>query len=486
MPATDVQTIGWDDVQGMVLRGYGKHPYSTNLLLQVDDAAGTRAWLGTIASRITTCERAKARLDECYLNLAFTKTGLARLGLSADVLASFPTAFFEGMASENRSRILGDSDDNAPQNWAWGGLGKEVDAILMIFAKQPGDLDQAVKAEQAAMTGVSLKYDRIDTRLWDDQKEHFGFHDGVSQPVIEGSPPLAHRSTKALSDSEFGASNVIKAGEFVLGYLNEYGVLPDPVNLPAGTVLGNLPPVASHAASSAGAPDLGHNGTYLVVRQVAQFVPELWNYLDTATKGTDGKSSPDARERLAAKLVGRWTSGAPVVLAPDQDDPRRGNDNDFVYKAIDPDGFKCPYSSHIRRANPRDTLGDDPQEALKLSTRHRLIRRGRSYGPRAANYLDLNDKQERGLMFMCIGANIERQFEFVQQTWIDNPSFNGLYDERDAIFGNRGSQATGSMTIPRQPVRRRLGGLGGFVAVRGGAYFFLPSIKALCYFAMLK
>ena len=100
--------------------------------------------------------------------------------------------------------------------------------------------------------------------------------------------------------------------------------------------------------------------------------------------------------------------------------------------------------------------------------------------------LDLNDKQERGLMFMCINANIERQFEFVQQTWINNPSFNGLYDERDPIFGNSGSQATGSMTIPRQPVRRRLTGLGGFVTVRGGAYFFLPSIKALHYLATLR
>ena len=86
-------------------------------------------------------------------------------------------------------------------------------------------------------------------------------------------------------------------------------------------------------------------------------------------------------------------------------------------------------------------------------------------------------------MFMCINANIERQFEFVQQTWINNPSFNGLYDERDPIFGNSGSQTTGTMTIPRDPVRRSLSGLGGFVTVRGGAYFFLPSIKALRYLA---
>ncbi len=89
-------------------------------------------------------------------------------------------------------------------------------------------------------------------------------------------------------------------------------------------------------------------------------------------------------------------------------------------------------------------------------------------------------------MFMCINANIERQFEFVQQTWINNPTFNGLYDERDPIFGHTGSQQDGTMTIPREPVRRRLHNLGGFVTIRGGGYFFLPGIKALKYLAALS
>jgi Dyp-type peroxidase family len=486
MPATDVQKINWEDVQGMVLRGYGKHPYATNLLLQVDDAAGARAWLATVASRITTGERARARGNECYLNVAFTRSGLAKLGLPAAVLTTFPTAFFEGMASKNRSRILGDIDDNAPESWTWGGPGKEVDAILMIFAKDPATLDQAVKAELAAMKGLSVKFDGVDTRLWDDHTEHFGFRDGISQPVIEGSPTETHRAASPPVDTQYGAANVIKAGEFVLGYLNEYGVLPDPVNLPVGSTPGRFPAVAMEAGAAARAPDLGHNGTYLVVRQVAQFVPELWNYLDAATKDAAGQSRPAERDKLGAKLVGRWPSGAPMALAPDQDDPGRSRDNDFTYKTTDPSGFGCPFGSHIRRGNPRDTLGEDPVEALKLTNRHRLIRRGRSYGPRALDPLDLSDKQERGLMFMVINANIERQFEFVQQTWINSPSFHGLYDERDPIFGNPGSQAAGTMTIPGQPVRRRLSSLGGFVTVRGGAYFFLPSIKALHYLATLR
>jgi Dyp-type peroxidase family len=485
MPATDATKIDWEDVQGMVLRGYGKHPFATNLLLQVDDAAGARAWLANIASRITTALRATERGNECYLNVAFTRSGLARLGLPAAVLTTFPTAFYEGMASENRSRILGDSDDDAPQAWNWGGPGKEVDAILMIFAKDSATLDQAVNAEQAAMTGVSVKFDRVDTRLWEDQKEHFGFRDGISQPVIEGSPPRPHSAASRPVDTQYGAANIIKAGEFVLGYLNEYGVLPEPVNLPAGTEPGRFPAVAMEAGARAGAPDLGHNGTYLVVRQVAQRVPQLWDYLDAATKDAAGQSRPAEREKLGSKLVGRWPSGTPMALAPDQDDPARAKDNDFLYNNTDPSGLGCPFGSHLRRGNPRDMLGEDPAEALKITRRHRLIRRGRSYGPRAENPLDLNDKQERGLMFMIINANIERQFEFVQQTWINSPSFHGLYDERDPIFGSSGTQAPGSMTIPREPVRRRLTGLARFVTVRGGAYFFLPSIKALHYLATL-
>jgi Dyp-type peroxidase family len=390
------------------------------------------------------------------------------------------------MASENRSRILGDSDDSAPESWTWGGPGKEVDAILMIFAKDSALLEEAVKAERAAMTGVSVKFDRVDTRLWDDHKEHFGFRDGISQPVIEGSPPRTHGAASRPADSQYGAANVIKAGEFVLGYLNEYGVLPDPVNLPVGTAPGRFPAVATDAGARAGAPDLGHNGTYLVVRQVAQWVPQLWDYLDAATKDAAGQSRPAERDKLGSKLIGRWPSGTPMALAPDQDDPGRAKDNDFLYNNTDPSGLGCPFGSHLRRGNPRDTLGEDTAEALKITRRHRLIRRGRSYGPRATDPLDRSDKQERGLMFMVINANIERQFEFVQQTWINSPSFHGLYDERDPIFGSSGAPGPGSMTIPRQPVRQRLTGLGGFVTIRGGAYFFLPSIKALHYLATLR
>jgi Dyp-type peroxidase family len=474
---TQEPSIEWSDVQGMVLRGYGKHPYSAILLMRIDDGAGARAWLQDLANRVTTALEAHHRSTDVALNVAFTRSGLERLGFSSQQLATFPTSFLEGMASATRARILGDEQDSAPAHWAWGSPTTAVDAILLIFAKTREAVDATVKAEQGAFRGVSVTYGPVETQLWPDEKEHFGFRDGVSQPIIEGSPTRPNARPPA-ADAPFSPSNVIKAGEFLLGYNNEYGVLPDPLNLPIESDPHGLLATVE-LPQGVTQPDLGRNGTYLVVRQVAQDVPKLWNYLDEMTKDTSGQTSAGERDRLGAKLIGRWPGGAPVALSPDHDDPELAEQNEFVYKAIDPEGFGCPFGAHTRRANPRDGLGDDPGEALKLTKRHRIIRRGRSYGPRANDPLDRTDTRERGLIFICINANIERQFEFIQQTWINNPTFNGLYGERDPIFGNSGATSTGTMTIPRHPVRRVLHGLGGFVTVRGGAYFFLPGIRAL-------
>jgi len=485
MPTASTFTapINWEDVQGLVLYAYGRHSYTGNLLLQIDNAALARGWLTTLMPRITTATKIAARPDECYFNVAFTRTGLAKLGLSAEVLASFPTAFVEGAASDNRSRIVGDTGESDPKLWLWGGADAPVDALLLIYANDPSVLKAAVLEQQSALAGVSLKVPLIYTQVSANQTEHFGFHDGISQPVIEGSPPPA-RAHATAPTAVYGDSNVIKAGEFVLGYVNEYGVLPDAPDLPAGSDPKGLLPTQQNGSGPA-VPDLGRNGSFLVVRQVAQHVAQLWQYLDGITH------DPAESDKLAAKLIGRWKSGAPVVLTPDADDPTLSESNDFVYQSNesgamqDPDGLRCPFGAHVRRSNPRDTLGEDRVEALTLTKRHRLIRRGRSYGSRMTNPRDLSDTEERGLIFMCVNANIERQFEFVQQTWVNSPSFNGLYNERDPIFGDSSAQKDGYMTIPRAPVRQRLSNLGGFVTIRGGAYFFLPGIRALSYLGSL-
>jgi Dyp-type peroxidase family len=222
----------------------------------------------------------------------------------------------------------------------------------------------------------------------------------------------------------------------------------------------------------------GCNGSYLVVRQLAQDVAGFSRYLDERSRGPDGTPSPEAREKLAAKMVGRWRSGAPVVRARDRDDPDLGVDNSFGYAAVDPHGHLCPLGAHIRRSNPRDALGSDPARALELANRHRIMRRGRVYGPPLDDPLHRDDGRERGLLFMCINANIERQFEFVQHSWCNNPKFDDLYDEQDPILG--AEQAGGrSFTLQGAPIRTRVRGMPAFVTVRGGGYFFLPGIRAL-------
>ncbi len=142
-------------------------------------------------------------------------------------------------------------------------------------------------------------------------------------------------------------------------------------------------------------------------------------------------------------MVGRWPSGAPLVLSPERDDPALADPNDFMYAQSDAHGYACPIGAHIRRANPRDSLDPRPgsPESIAVNKRHRLLRRGRAYGPPLSVEQALSDRDapvdERGLHFICLNGNIARQFEFVQHTWINNPKFDQLYDDADPILAGR-------------------------------------------------
>jgi Dyp-type peroxidase family len=194
--------------------------------------------------------------------------------------------------------------------------------------------------------------------------------------------------------------------------------------------------------------------------------------------------------RLAAKCVGRWPSGAPLALSPEKDDPTLSDADDFGYYEKDPHGFACPIGSHIRRSNPRDSLGPDPETALKSANRHRILRRGRSYGDRPKDPR-VEDGVDRGLHFICLNSDLERQFEFIQHTWINNSVFGGLNGEVDPLIGNitKLSDEQGRnraiMTVQDDPLRTRVHNMASFITVKGGAYFFLPSITAMRYLASL-
>ncbi len=451
-----------DDVQGLFARGYGNLSDAAFLLVELGEADAARRWLRAVAPAVTT---GGEKPQERALNLAVTSSGLERLGLPADVLALFSHEFVTGMTTPNRQRILGDVGENAPERWEWGGTGAgRVDALLLLYGRDDAAL-AALEREQERLYGECGV--RLVRRLGTadlDGIEPFGFRDGISQPFVEGLGKTGPREA------------TVRAGEFLLGYQNEYGQYTDrPLLDPAADPEGVLP----RDVGGSGRADLGRNGSYLVFRQLAQDVGGFWRWADAATRRSDGTSDPAARLRLAAKMVGRWPSGAPLTLARDADDPKLADANDFGYHEDDAHGGGCPVGAHIRRSNPRDSRDPRPgsSRSLEINRRHRIVRRGREYGaalpPDQAVHGD--DGIERGLHFICLNANIQRQFEFVNHTWLNNPKFGELYDDADPFF------APGAFTIPTDGVRERFTEVPRFVTVKGGAYFFLPGLAALRY-----
>jgi Dyp-type peroxidase family len=281
----------------------------------------------------------------------------------------------------------------------------------------------------------------LDVHVPPDGREQFGFKDSISQPAVEGTNILGSNPHET----------PLKAGEFVLGYQDENG---------------DLPPIPQPET-------LGHNGTYVVFRKLHQRVAAFRQYIH------ENAADPAQEQRLAAKFVGRWPSGAPLALAPDKDDPELGADdernNAFLY-GDDPRGLKCPVGAHARRMNARDAVITGQ---VRL---HRMIRRGTNYGPTLPPGVLDDDGADRGLMFAFVGARLDRQFEFVQREWINDGKFIGAPAERDPLIA---MQDGGEFTVPKRPIRRRLRGLPDFVVNRGGEYCFMPGLRALRWLADL-
>lgn len=462
MVATAVTDVEREDIQGLVARGYPDLKSATYLLLQVRDPSAARTWLSTLLPSVTP---APAHPDDVALNVAFSAAGLAALGLSDDVLQQFSNQFTAGMTTPHRRRMFGDLGPSAPESWLWGGPATQPPHVLvLLFARDADTLSQRYATLAGSYQGVA-EIQRLDAFTDLDGREHFGFADGISQPTIEG-----------ISSRKDTPPNTIRVGEFVLGYLNEYGQYTDRPLLDSFANASLLP----LDVQGSGRADLGRNGTYLVFRQLAQDVYRFWRYVASFADG------PAHRMWLASRMVGRWPSGAPLTLSPDLDDPRLASANDFTYQYADAFGLNCPIGAHVRRTHPRDSLDPAPGTArsVQLDKRHRLLRRGREYGPPVssdARYGDPpTDDPERGLYFISIGANIGRQFEFVQHSWVNNAKFAELYDEPDPLVGYHPDGAS-SFSIPGDPVRTRLRNLPQFVTTRGGGYFFLPGLRALRY-----
>jgi Dyp-type peroxidase family len=432
------QTLDLDDIQHFLLARTPALAARYEFLSFRDPAAG-RAWLAGLVDKVGTgASVGSASPDARWVTIALTFNGLRALGLDDDSLATFPEEFRQGMVT--RAAVLGFVGANHPDRWIGGLANPALHAIVVLFARDVAERDRCEQEHRrylSTVAGVTVlsslnlealpPFDGV-------AREHFGYRDRLSAPVIEET---GERPTP-------GSGPAIKAGEFILGYTDESGTVPP------------LPQ-----------PDwLSRNGSYIAYLRMEEHVAAFRDFLRQNAETTD------QQELVAAKLMGRWRSGAPLVLSPDKDDPSLGGDlqrtNDFLYKEADPHGYRCPIGAHIRRMNPRDTAEN--------MQRRKMIRRGGTYGPKLPDGMP-DDGVERGIAAFIGCASLIRQFEFAMNVWVNDPNFKNLDNERDPIIGTQ--DGTFDMSIPKRPIRRMIKGLPAFTTIRGGAYFFLPGVRAL-------
>ena len=490
------------DVQGLVRFGYGHLKSASYSLLRIKNATAARAWLqGALQSNAVTTAVKASPPPTTALNVAFTASGLKELGLAPVVINGFSNEFIAGMTQESRARQLGDIQENAPSHWDWGYAAKEPHLVVMFFAEKERFDAFVQNFKDAAWKEAFHEIDSLPTADLDGV-EPFGFADGISQPEIDWGQ---QRESK---DVQLDYTNIVALGEFLLGYHNEYGKFTERPLLEPDATSNEL----LAALDEPGKKDLGRNGTYLVMRQLDQDVRKFWQFIDKQAGG-----DPAERDKLAAAMVGRKADGEPLVPIRNEPipgiDEKQASKNQFTFDD-DPAGARCPFGAHVRRANPRNAdFPERPANTLKKlitiagfgpnrfrydlmsSVRfHRILRRGREYGPSLKLVEALapapSDDPPRGLHFVCLNANISRQFEFLQNAWIASTKFAGVTGESDPLLGNRqslpGCPVTGNFTMPgSSSLPRRVSGLPQFVTVRGSAYFFLPSLRALRYFAVV-
>jgi Dyp-type peroxidase family len=478
------------DIQGIIVTGYGHQNHRALLLLQIHEAAGARGWLEELIPLVATAApygrlpSGEKDKPKTALAVAFTHPGLKAIGLTEQSLVTFEREFILGMPA--RHRVLGDRGTSAPEHWQVGGpQNPQIHVLVTISGVTSEEMNREVETQyeliEKSRGAVEVVQAEGGSRPLD-QKEPFGFRDGISNPVIEGTP----------GRQAGGPNNVVKTGEFILGYLNELKVFPGSPAIPAELdPKGILPRFPEGAAPEC--RDFGRNGSYLAYRKLEQDVAGFWRFAREQARRPDGTVDEQRAVWTAAKFFGRWPGGAPLVLSPDGPCAALDMATDFSYQPTDRHGFKCPIGAHTRRANPRDSLfGNSPADSYSTTRQHRIMRRAVSYGEDylvepnllAARRLPAtieDDGEERGIHFMAVNASLANQFEMVTQSWVNLPQFNGLYDNRDPVVGD--NTGTGNMTIERDPLRLQITGVPRFVHVRGGAYFILPSITSLRYLA---
>jgi Dyp-type peroxidase family len=435
MPALEL-----DDIQSGVLRPRPTPFAATYIILRIDNPAAGRELMRRLCGAVSSAAHPQSPAADTWVSAALTFSGLKALGVPQAALDTFPTQFAQGMAA--RAERLGDVGESGPEHWETPLGSPDVHVVLTAISTDVARLEPAVQRARGtldALSGVRAIW-RQDCRVLPDEREPFGFKDGISHPAIDGSGIPGTNPHEA----------PLKAGEFVLGYPDE---------------MSDDPPIPQPEI-------LGRNGSYVVFRKLHQRVAAFRRYL----RANAGAAVDE--ELLAAKMMGRWRSGAPLALSPTADDAALGTDsqrnNAFLFEG-DAVGYRTPLGSHIRRVNPRDA------QVAGVPRIHRMIRRGTAYGPPLPDGVLDDDGAARGLMFAFVGANIGRQFEFVQSEWLNDSAFFGGGTENDPVTG--ANEEEGVFSVPRRPLPMRLKGIPRFVVTRGGEYCFLPGLRALRWLA---
>jgi Dyp-type peroxidase family len=479
-----------DEIQGNILAGFNKDWQAFLFFTLPADVGAARAWLAEIVDDVASTTEVKAfndvfrlirkrhrarvgqrghegTVEATWMNLAFTHPGLRKLGVEEGELGQFPEDFREGMRA--RKDRIGDVGDNDPANWPANLGSAEIDVVVIVAADEGHDRERAAARylRRAFRHGLVLVHQQ-DGMVREDLPghEHFGFKDGISQPVV-------------LEDPDPG-EDVVAAGEFVLGYPRQ-GNEPPP---PPADQYHPAPPVDDPLNPQ---PQWTKNGSYFVFRRLRQDVEAFLDFL--IAQAPQSQLSVDL---LGAKMVGRYRSGAPLEGAnnaatdPGTTDPTRldkDNINNFEYQQNDPDGLQVPRAGHIRKAYPRDQQPPGKEEAERRRIMRRGIPFGRPFhrgGEAESPYASRPEfPHDRGLCFACYQRSIEGQFEFIQQNWVNTADFPQPADGLDPII----SQATPDRQFKIPPALDLVAQMKQWVTTTGGEYFFAPSISALKHLA---
>ena len=510
----EVDELEAQEAQSLAFTGFKSQRHATALILRLPD--DRRALRALLASLVYVDDDGKADREPLHVSFGdiatsraglvfgLTGHGLRKAGLTkGEGLEQLPAAFRMGMAG--RQRVLGDPD---PAEWRWSDspvAANGADAVILVYHDSPFDRNgpllknertRLVKAgceilhevpcDPVTLNGVSCP-----------DHEHFGFRDGISQPVIRGTRRAANLAPER---------DIVAAGEFLLGYRNDQGYVSPSVTVgPHLDPANHLPtlserstnrfPFFGNRTSDPELRDFGRNGSFLVLRQLDQDVDGFEAAMAAQATALAARY-PKLEELvgrkidadwLSAKVIGRWKDGTSLVSSPGCPVGAQQPDNDFAYGLDDPRGLACPLGAHIRRTNPRDSLEPGDREEQAITNRHRILRRGRSYAYDA----DGSGETRRGLLFGALCSDLERQFEFVQTNWANAGSFHGLTDEADPLLGHplarkgnflnekTGASRSARFTIPTPAGPVTVEGLQSYVTLRGGGYFFLPSRSAI-------